>query len=583
MPTPPPGFVLDNPQPPPGFVLDQPINETLHGTLEQQGMPQFSTGDNLPPKAPTKGERFGQGFGDPYAASAQISSHATPSAAFDVMRWLDEKIRNNVPGFENAPAYKGNLQDTPAVDQLIKQREADYQKARGPNAGFDWYRLGGNIAATAPMALAAPGTLPGALAVGGATGALQPVTDQGDFWRQKGLQTGLGVGGGAVGYGVGKLASRLLAPKVTADIQTLMDRGVTPTPGQIMGGKAAVLEEKAASVPVLGGVIKGGQKRAMDQFNTAVYQDVLAPINGKVPTSVGREAVAQVGDQLSQAYDDILPKLNFKPDQQFANDIGNIASMAKSLPKTEARQFVNFMKDKLAKALGPTGQMDGRTFQTLDSYLSSKIANLAKAPSSYEKDLGRALGAVQETLRDTLTRSNAGNMVTVGGKTMDGAQRLAAIRAGWAQLVRLENAAAATGQKEAGVFTPAQFSRAVKAADQSVRKRAFARGDALMQELADAGKNVLGSKYPDSGTAGRLMTGGLATALLTGGAFSPAALAAGGGIGLGMLPYTAAGQRLAAYLLAGSRPAAVKAAGSVAERAAPFMGTGLAALLAGRQ
>lgn len=544
---------------------------------------QMVEASGLKPR-PTAGERFGQGFGDPYAAGSQIGSRVTPDTAFDVMRWLDEKIRNNLPGFENAPAYKGNLQDTQAVDQLIKQREADYQTARGPNAGFDWMRLGGNVAATAPLALAAPETLPGALAVGGTTGALQPVADQGNFWKQKGGQTLIGMGGGGVGYGVGKLASRLLAPKVTADVKALMGRGVAPTPGQILGGKAAVLEEKAASIPVLGGVIKGGQRRAIDQLNRAVYQEVLDPIGAKAPQGIGREAVAAVKDTISQGYDDVLtnPNVAFRPDVQFVSDLRAAANEAANLPTEEARQFTLYMQNKVGKVFGPDGTMDGRAFKTLESALRNKISKLAKSPDAYQNDLGETFDTLLTALRDGLARSNQNVTVNVGGKAVNAAERLQNLNSAWARFIRLQKASAAVTADEG--FSPAVLDAAVKAADQAKNKGAFSTGRALMQDLSSAGRNVLGSKYPDSGTAGRLMTGGLAAALMSGGlAISPAMVASGGGVGLGMLPYTSLGQKLAAYLLAGSRPAAVKAAGSAVERAAPFMGTGLAALLAGRK
>ena len=47
--------------------------------------------------------------------------------------------------------------------------------------------------------------------------------------------------------------------------------------------------------------------------------------------------------------------------------------------------------------------------------------------------------------------------------------------------------------------------QSVRQADRSIRKNQTAQGKALMQDLAKAGQTVLGNKYPDSGTAGRLM------------------------------------------------------------------------------
>lgn len=519
---------------------------------------------------PDAGERFGMGVGDAYAGAAQIAPRVTPDFAYDAMRWLDRKIRS-LPGAENLKPYEGLTPEK--ADAVVKRREADYKTARGPNAGFDWMRLAGNVAGTAPAAVLAPATLPAAAAVGGVTAALQPVTEEGDFWTQKGIQTGTGMAGGAAGNLIGRGVARVISPRVDAAVKKLMDRGVTPTPGQIMGGGAKAFEEKLTSIPVLGDVIKGGQRRSIEQFNRAVYDDVLAPIGEKVSKGVvGRQAVAEVGDKLSQAYDDILPQLNFRVDAQFVDDLANLTNLAKGLPKTEARQFTAFLKDRLAKALGPQGQMDGRTFQTLQSSLADDVAAFGKSPDAYQKKLGDAFRTLLESLRDGLERSNQGVTVNIGGKAVSAADRLKNARAGWAKLVRLEKAAGTQGAGE-GVFTPAQLASAVRSADQSVRKRGFARGDALMQDLSDAGKSVIGNVYPDSGTAGRL-----ATMLLAGGAgmINPYMAA---GAGTMMLPYTAMGQRLAAALLT-QRPGFAPAVASGVRKLTPALQTGLAASLA---
>lgn len=82
-----------------------------------------------------------------------------------------------------------------------------------------------------------------------------------------------------------------------------------------------------------------------------------------------------------------------------------------------------------------------------------------------------------------------------------------------------------------------------------------------MQDFSSAGQQVLGSKYPDSGTAGRSLLGlaGAAAAghmLLPPGAAIPAAA---GGAALA-LPYTPMGQRVGQMLLM-SRPGGFQQAG----------------------
>ncbi|MCX8567009.1 MAG: hypothetical protein ON057_001736 [Glomeribacter sp. 1016415] len=84
------------------------------------------------------------------------------------------------------------------------------------------------------------------------------------------------------------------------------------------------------------------------------------------------------------------------------------------------------------------------------------------------------------------------------------AAQLKAINKGYAAYTRIRNASGRIGSSE-GAFTPAQLAAAVHSKDKSVDKGGYARGLAFMQDLSDAGKSVLGSTYPDSGTAGRLL------------------------------------------------------------------------------
>ena len=78
----------------------------------------------------------------------------------------------------------------------------------------------------------------------------------------------------------------------------------------------------------------------------------------------------------------------------------------------------------------------------------------------------------------------------------------------YANFKRIQRAAAGVGTED-GVFTPAQLLSAAKAMDRTKDKRAFSEGTALLQDLAAAGKEVMPSKIPDSGTAGRMRTSGI--------------------------------------------------------------------------
>jgi hypothetical protein len=70
-----------------------------------------------------------------------------------------------------------------------------------------------------------------------------------------------------------------------------------------------------------------------------------------------------------------------------------------------------------------------------------------------------------------------------------------------------------------GIFTPSQFlSAGVKRSDRTVRKGAFARGEAWNQDLAEKAKDVLTQTVPDTGSGGRAaMAGGLSGLMASGG------------------------------------------------------------------
>lgn len=537
----------------------------------QQNMPQ--TAPQAPPAdEPGIGERFMRGLKDPVDAGAQLLTHALPEGVVNAVNDATAYV-NHQPVIGPITKAIGMVPASPqAIDTDIQSAEKQYQARRGPNAGFDVARMAGNIAGTLPLTAALPASLPGAVAGGVIAGEAQPVTEKGNFLTQKLIQGAEGGAGGALGNVATRTIARAIDPQVSGAVKSLIARGVIPTPGQIAGGGAKAFEEKMTSVPVLGDVIKGGQRRAMDQFNRAAYDEVLAPIGETAPKSVGRQAIAELEDKIGNAYDQILPKLTFTADPQFATELGNLSTLISGLPEKEARQFNAFVGDKIAKALGQTGTMDGQTFKELESALGKEISTFGKSTDAYQQKLADAYKTVQQSLRDGLERSNQGVAVSVNGKTVDAAQRLRDVNAAYARLVRLQTAAGGPGASE-GVFTPAQLSSAVRSTDRSIRKRAFARGDALMQDLSDAGKTVLGNVYPNSGTPGRL-----AAILMTGGAvpFSPAAAAGGAAM---MLPYTSVGQRMAAALMA-QRPNFAPQVGSAVRKMLPASQAALASILA---
>jgi hypothetical protein len=454
------------------------------------------------------------------------------------------------------------------------QEERDYQgrrKAAG-SEGFDGYRALGNIGATLPLAPLLPGagvSMGGAVASGAATGgvmgALQPVTDDSQSYGEQKLgQVGTGAATGAVLGPLMNLIGKFVSPKVDPDVKFLRDRGVTPTMGQMLGKTGATAEAKATSIPVLGDYIAGAQQRTIKDFNKAAYNEALKPIGETFKGEAGHSGVASVQARLGKAYDELLSKMTFKADQQFMQDFQGVTGMAQYLTPDKAKQFSTIMKNEVAPRLAPNGMMDGKSVKVLENELGGFIKKFGSSSSADDHMLADALGEVLRSVRATLERSNPAQ-----------AARLGDINKGWAMYARIRDAASRAGAlKNEGVFTPEALYAAVRSGDKSAGRGATAGGKALMQDLAKAGTNVIGSKYPDSGTAGRLLGPGI----LGLGVVSPGA---GMAAAAGVAPYTSMGQRATAALLADRPNVAPQIAAAVRKATLPT-NAALASLLIGK-
>lgn len=206
------------------------------------------------------------------------------------------------------------------------------------------------------------------------------------------------------------------------------------------------------------------------------------------------------------------------------------------MPQAQAEQLESIINNRVMSRFGPAQTMDGQTFKQVESELTALSAPYWSSQDAAQKQLGGALQEVNEILRDTLERGNPGK-----------AEELAKARLAYRMLSRVEDASMRRATPD-GVFTPADLLQALKSdARRTGNRKAFARGDALLQEYAEAAQSVLPSKVPDSGTPerqmwNRLLTGG---GLWGGAAYAghpnAGAAALGGsalGFGIGSAAYT---------------------------------------------
>lgn len=423
----------------------------------------------------------------------------------------------------------------------------------------------GNAAATAPLALAAPevsgmgllGKFGTGAALGAANGAVAPVENPGDnFWTQKAKQVGLNAGLGGVMLpvtsGIGSMVRGVTNPVV----QGMADSGVQMTPGQILGGGFQRTEDKLTSVPVMGDMIRNAQQRAVQSFNRTTYARALQPIGQALPDNVGpgSDGVAYVRNQIGNVYNSIEPRASFVSDQNFGNDLAGIRNDLSQAAPGALPQFDNIVQNqitgKLAGGAVPQGGgmpvggvMTGAQWGDTRSMLNRFARMQTRGDASADQiALGNALGDLNDAVTAGVGRSSPPDIQPTLQKA----------NAAYAQYKQIERAASLKGARDNGnIFTASQYSNGVGNNATAFQK---ATNTGLNGQFSADANNVLGSKYPDSGTVGRsLMTLGLGAA--AGHAMAPGAvIPAAAGIGLGSLPYTQLGGRLAQGLLM-NRPA----------------------------
>ena len=128
----------------------------------------------------------------------------------------------------------------------------------------------------------------------------------------------------------------------------------------------------------------------------------------------------------------------------------------------------------------------------MKSALASKIRGLKGDPSLHVRESAERYQEILDAVMDSAERYSAPGVK----------EKLRKADTAWAMLTRIQEASTRrlNGQ---GQFSPHDLLAAVRHQSPSVggRRPAFARGDALLQDLADAGVKVLPNRVPASDTA----------------------------------------------------------------------------------
>lgn len=230
------------------------------------------------------------GFGDTIHGPAQLMQNLLPDPVMNVARKAGASIAGAMGANELAQDI-GRPVSTEQFNRMEREREAGYQAQRkeAGREGMDWWRLGGSL--TNPLAWMSPSgeasTLVKAINAGAKAGAfqslLQPVTSEGNFLWDKGMQAAIGgATGGALSGGL-----KLLEPALQYGAGVLR---------RMLGPSASerAIEEAAEQVTKNVTRTAVGDTPVNPDLYSAIRQDVADAMKAGVAPSA--EAIARRAD-----------------------------------------------------------------------------------------------------------------------------------------------------------------------------------------------------------------------------------------------------------------------------------------------
>lgn len=385
-----------------------------------------------------------------------------------------------------------------------------------------------------------------------------------------------GLGGGVAGRGLVAGAGRAATGVTNAGVNYLKDAGVPMTMGQLVsqsglpGRVVKGVEDRLSGLPLVGDIVNARRTEGLGAFNKAAFQEGLAPIGAQAAGNIGETGVEDMIDATNGAYRKALGGVSVGIDPQFGNDLGAAIGDVGAIPRVggELQSTIGAtlppMFDASGRLSGDNLQATLRGIQQLKGgYKNDPLFGSAISPAM-GKVKDSVVGMVERQAPDVMPAYNAANAAYKNRKVIGKAVEAAA--------------------NTDGMFTPAQLGNAARQSARAFGNNADTTARPFF-DLQRAGQNILPSKVPDSGTAGRLAlplgltalgsAGGAGQGYASGDAGSGAATGALSGALISamlMAPGSKLGQEAIQKLLTGARPKAIADVGQQLRKRAQIGG-----------
>lgn len=301
----------------------------------------------------------------------------------------------------------------------------------------------------------------------------------------------------AVGAALG-LGGEALAPVVSRQAKAL-GKKIPLTVGQYFPGMKRA-EEALTSVPFIGGGIRAQQERGMQAFPVFMYNRALRPLGVELPKNTSpRTAFNKARSIFNKKYEEALDGVEIDVSDELLGDLAKIVSAAKEeVGAAGVEKGADFENMVIRQVLGRArdGKLSGEAIQDIQKKIGAEAMRFGKSTDPIDDKIATAYSDLDVGLMDLIAQYSPAKK-----------ELLQKTNKAYSQFVPLR-AAAAKGFES--MFTPAQAMAAVRAEERKAGAAGFGRlaaGEARMQKPIELAQRIIGPSLPDSGTAGRLLTG----------------------------------------------------------------------------
>lgn len=352
-------------------------------------------------------------------------------------------------------------------------------------------------------------------AAGAAVQALrQPVADAVYGATASASDGGSALGGateGVLGGMVGRIGTRALGAGLQGvrnpDAQLLRARGVTMTPGQMLAGEGRFgrvmkgREDRLAGFNGIGDSIKDQQRRSLIDMNRAAFNEAVPPTAQNAIGGYAEQGIEQLQQETTDAYGRALSGRMFDlSEPQLQQDVIGAVQQGMAIPRT-GPEFAHAVQSRIDPVM-TAGTATGPQMQDV-------LQGLRDADFGTDA-MGNAAADAAGNVRSAFTGM-------IDRQAPDAMPLLREADQSYRQLNILADAVG-RGMNNEGIFTGAQLGQAARAnAKRFNGPIAAATTRRPFYDLQRAAQNILPSKVPDSGTAGRMeANGGLFSSMRSG-------------------------------------------------------------------